>query len=194
MLLKIPKHKPKNKKHMPSVDLSAHKSDIVSKQCPPYLSDAYDLRVVKATFAPSKKSGNPMITLGLEIIRPQSIERDGKTYDLTSLEPVMRLMLWQTDKFDGLGDAKKFLETLGLPLVIDTENPDLKPYEGLCFRAFLGSEEITKKKVTGKNPDGSVKWEPILDEETKQPIKMGWQLKPVNGGDVIKKLDAPKPY
>jgi hypothetical protein len=174
---------------MAAVDLSKHESNVVSKQCPPYMSDAYNVRVVKVDFGPSKSTGNPVITLGLEIISPQTIVRDGKQYDLTSLEPVMRLMLWQAEKFDGIGQVKTLHETLGLPLTIDPENPDLKIYEGLCFRTFLGSEEIIRKKVTGKDAKGNPKWEPILDEETKQPIKQGWALKSVNPGDVIKRLD-----
>lgn len=174
---------------MAAIDLAEHKSSVVSKQTPPFMSDAYNVRVNKVDFGPSRSSGNPIITLGLEIISPQSIVRDDKTYDLTSLEPVMRLMLWKTEKFDGIGQVKEFHEKMGLPLTIDPENPDLKIYDGLCFRTFLGSEEIIRQKVTGKNPNGTPKWEPIVDEETKQPIKMGWQLKSVNPGDVIKKLD-----
>jgi hypothetical protein len=123
-------------------------------------------------FGPSKSSGKPQITLVTEIVAPAQVNLDGKEYILISQEITFYLGL-STDR---QGAAKQspwattcdFLEKCNLPTEIDTDAPDLAPFDGLVID-MIGStsERIAQRKEQGK-------YVPILDGNGK-PISQGWQ-------------------
>ena len=143
----------------------------VSGQVPPYMKDNYTLRVLEATSGSSKSSGNPMITLKAEIVRPEKVKRGNKEYNIGGMQVMYYLPF--SDKMKG--QILDLYERLGLGGDIDLENLDAKPWEGMVFDAILDSEEdMPQKKVVAE--DGKVTYEAIKDAAG-QPVKRGFKIK-----------------
>jgi hypothetical protein len=137
---------------------------------PPYFSDSITMRVKKFSFANSKSSGKPQITLVTEIVKPDSVEQDGVSYVLAGQEITFYLGLSDDKhpkaKQSPLAATLEFHTKLGLPTEIDTDN---LPYEGLLFE-FLGS---TKENIAQRRTkDGE--YETVFDENGK-PRTLGWE-------------------
>jgi hypothetical protein len=165
-------------------------SDVVFSQVPPYMRNKYVLRVKEAVFAPSSK-GNPMVTLRCEIVKPETVVIQGRTYALDSLEvnywfPIKvydertgEVLVPETKKAQG--KYKDFLKKLELPSDFDDENPDISEFQkGLMFSAMLDSRE---KVAQRRGEDG--KYEQLKDDDGKK-ISLGWEVV-ANGSDVIRR-------
>jgi len=143
------------------------------------------LRVIEAGFGPSKSSGNPMITLGYEIVAPESINVAGVDYSVAGLKITPGYYTTAT-----LDDAEKTttneqrvfksasperpslyevfeIDTTG----VDKNNPDVTVFKGKLVHALLTSE--VKEKT--KSP-------------TAEQLKKGQKV-----GDVIKNPKTGKP-
>lgn len=138
-------------------------------------------RITKATFGPSKSSGNPMITVESEVVSPETytigdqevniagvkvrpqyfttkaVGDDGKTENarkrvFVSTDPSAP-SLWEKLELDGSKE--------------DPENPNVKQLEGLYIMVQMSSDEqvqrktptadqIAKAKKSGTRPEGDV--------------------------------------
>lgn len=158
----------------------------VVNSVPPRMRDRYTLRVVTAEFKPSSK-GNPQITLNCEIINPLKKKFDGKEFALDGLD----VRYYLPCKGDRVGQTFEFKRKMGLPVEVDDENEDPKPYQSLVFDAVLDSRE---KQHTRPDPNNPGQYLPILDGEGK-PIKGGWEIV-ANVDDVLYKtvVKTNKPY
>ena len=132
------------------------------------MKDRYTLRVKEADFKLTAKD-KPRILLNCEIIEPQVKVFDGVTYDLTGINIPYYLMM---DTPEGLGAILALHKTLGLPDELDTDNPNVEIYSGLCFESILDSNE---RKAIKPDPENPKKYISILDAEGKE-ISQGWQV------------------
>lgn len=140
--------------------------------------DRYALRVINAEFGMSKSSGNPMITLELEIFHPASIVSvfNGKEYNVAGLKCKTYLTL--ADKTMQYTAAT--MSAIGIPDTYDLnpQNPETDIFLGKCFSAVIGADERTNRKdLTAQDKEAGRKvGEPILDENGQVTINYGIKL------------------
>lgn len=126
----------------------------------------YINRVTTATFGPSKSSGNPMITLELEIVSPRSKDVGGEEIELAGVKCKHYLTIKvlppdnASDKElayaeeaskDALGRCKEFY-AMAFPddpdraTSLNPENPDLTGLVGLCFYTQMQPDVEEQRK------------------------------------------------
>lgn len=146
---------------------------------PPKMRNRYTLRVLDATFGPSKGKQNPQMVWDCEIVEPAKITAiDGKEYLLDSLKvqyffPIIILDEGQVNLEKTQSAQDKFLQVLkalGYAESFDPENMQPEQYNGLVFDAILDSTEDIPQKPNGKGG-----WEPITGADGK-PISKGWKI------------------
>lgn len=147
----------------------------------------YSLRVKKASFGPSKSSGNPTTALECEIVWPKEVELNDGSKAATDGIPPIRYYLSYTEK--GQQRARLAHEKLGCPLPddFDNENVDISGFQGKVFDALLSSKP---KYATMAPKPGQAIGDFILDAEgNKQPMgyEVNAQVDSIFGltGDVI---------
>lgn len=116
------------------------KSDMVQAGNFPLPQNKYSLRVKKATFGPSKSSGNPTTAMECEIVWPKELElADGSKASTDGFPPV-RYYISYTEK--GQQRARSVHEKLGAPLADEFDNENINPSElvGKVFDALLSSK------------------------------------------------------
>ena len=180
---------------MPKLDKSNVGSVVT---VPPFWKDRVIERVIEASLEDSKSSGKPQIKMTTEIVMPESVKIGEVEYILAG-QKINRYLGLSTDI---TGNAKQspwsntfaFLDKLGLPTEIDTDDPELnKKVEtmltGICFENILNSSERIPKK---RGLDG--KFTPILDARG-LPIKQGFEWNTFLN-DVVGRAEADvnKPY
>lgn len=133
---------------------------------PPRMADRYILRVKEADFGMSSKQ-KPRILLTCEIIQPTERDFEGIMYDMTSFDIPYYMMLDKDESIDRILD---FHKKMGLVESIDVENPEVKPYIGMCFEAIVDSKE---REYNKKDAEGN--YSPIEGEDGK-PVTLGWQV------------------
>lgn len=124
-------------------------------------SDNYILRVIGATFGPSKTSGNPMITLESEIVTneaaSESVNVAGEDYLVAGQQVNNYYPTIVFADADGNVDTEKtdnaqkrvvvLFERLGLPTDnINFENPDLTALKGKTFYASMYADKAERRK------------------------------------------------
>jgi len=167
---------------------------------PPSYDGVAIIRVKSAVHKPAR-SGNPVIEVKLEILKPEKEKSlfDGKTYVFDSAELMMFVLLWDLDKNGKvLQNGLSWLNEVFLPQILGIEgkfNPEAPLYheeknptgiklEGLCFEAVVKTEErITQRRL----PNGQ--YEPLKDMQG-NVIKSAWQWKTVNVGDILRLAEA----
>jgi len=154
--------------------LRTKENTVVSGAVPPYFSDEVHFRILDAEFKNSS-AGNPMIVWELEIVGPDNVVVDGKSYDLTTCKLGFGGKVYLTmksEKEDNWGLLMNSIHPkLGLPEQVDDENPDVEQYKGLVFSAVCTSQE---KRVQRRVEKG--KYEVVMDPVTNKPKTLGWEL------------------
>lgn len=129
-------------------------------------------RVTKATHSPSKTSGNPMITLGFEVVSPEDYQVGDKLVNIAGVsanlskyfttkvlddneqEDVEETKSKREQVFGSSGDpdSLSLYEAFGLDgSKEDPENPNVKQFEGLCVYCQMSSKiEQTRKTPTAE--------------------------------------------
>jgi hypothetical protein len=142
----------------------------------------YILRFVDEKFAPSSKE-NPMFTLGLEIVSPESMEVAGEEYNIAGIpikyyQNVQTLVDGQVD-IEKTADNKKRLLALykacEIPVDEDNFNPENPPmgFKGKAVYAELDNDQKVKRKSPTKEQlakgikEGDVMINPITKKELK---------------------------
>lgn len=156
---------------------------------PPHYRGAAILRIKAAVAKTSSKTGQPMVELDLEVLKPETYESpfDGRLYALDSKDLKAWLCLWDTTKdgklmITGLSWLNNvLLPMLGLseinpanPIYHEEKNPTGVKFLGVSFECVIGAEEAEE---TRELPNG--KREVIKDMQGK-PIKRGWRWLPVD--------------
>jgi len=113
-------------------------------------------RITGATYERSKSSGNPMIILKCEVVRPAEVEING---EMVNIAGVKTTSYFTTQKFDGdILDAagseralealtKNFLTPLRIPVEeFDIENPVLDSLKGKLIYSQMESEVEERRK------------------------------------------------
>jgi hypothetical protein len=114
-----------------------------------------------------------MVTLEWEIIRPETVDINGRTVAVAGLSSNgLKTYLTLTPK--ALPSTLDFHLNMGLPDSIDTENPDVDIYKGLCVEAVLASEEaVQRRELSEAELESGMKPEQaeVLKDEDGNPIK-----------------------
>lgn len=118
-----------------------------------------NVRVLESKFGNSKSSGNPMITLDVELTGNSNlILNDGSSVDVNGLKHTYYI------PFTAKNAARLFelYKRLGIPKdeipvdkeINDTNKPDPKEFDGLVFNAAIGNEEIfARQSPKGRRVD-----------------------------------------
>lgn len=152
---------------------------------PPNYKGTVIARFIKQEFAPSKSSGNPMITLTAEIVNPEQItsDMDGKAYDLAGQELKFYLVLAEETAAGKPWDSLDYIVNQLLPLLnlgssIDdeaplksAENPSGLDFEGVTFEVIVATEQ---RKETRTLPNGQ---RVAITDASGKEITRGWQWK-----------------
>ncbi len=155
--------------------------------------DRYDLRIKKCEFEISKKKGNKMLKLELEIYNPVSITHylDGKQYEVMGMTCRKYVML---ETPENLVEVGAFMKRLGLAPAIDPENPDTEQFVGKAFSDIVSPKEYQKRKqptAQQLQDDPNHQGDPILDPETGKP-EIGYGIETGFGlGDVKRAMKQP---
>lgn len=148
----------------------------------PFNKDRYTLKCIEEDFAPSKSSGNPMLTRTWEIYCPSPVMIGDREVDIDGLK-VTQLCItkvgdgqggWDQEKSDkAFSRFRDELVTLGFDPngEIDDENPP-------CFALGKTVDAIVygKKDVARKSPTA---------EQIKKGIRQGDPIKDAAGKDVV---------
>ena len=139
--------------------------------------DRYSWRIKEASFGPSKSSGKNQITLDTELYAPAVVNHPlGGKYNVAGTNCKKYLPV----EGDGLKFTLEFMVKIGLKGELDTENPDLKQFEGKCFSQVAQGKETTQRKdlTAAQIAEGKKKWEadPILGEDGKPSITYTTEL------------------
>ena len=155
------------------------RSDLVVLGVPPAMRDRFIVRITDAKFGPSKSSGNPMVTLNMEIAGVpttegvmDSVKRNGATYKVAGLkcQPVyFSLTEKAISRYMDFRD-KAMPDQAGAD--IDTDNVDTNAFTGLCMHAIVnGREDVKRKILTDEEREaGKNVGDPIIGDDG-QPIK-----------------------
>ena len=157
--------------------------------------DRYTILIITATVEASKKESRPMIKWECEIVAKEPIQIGDIKIDPNGMKFELYHML-DTDK--ALGQLLEVHSRLELPGEIDTDNPDTKQYEGLCFDMLLSSEKNIKRKplTEEQRKNGETVGQPFLDAAGKE-LSLGFRIE-AKTWDIIGKsavqLQTGRPY
>lgn len=126
----------------------------------PFPTDNYLLRIIDATFAPSKGSGKPMITLMTEIQSPDvvSVVENGADveYNVAGIKPRPLYQVTKSVDAEGNVDAEKtatlsgnvdtLYAKLGLTKPADPENHNPEVFKNVVFWAVVTGRKQEKRK------------------------------------------------
>jgi hypothetical protein len=146
--------------------------------------DNFILRCIEESFGPSKSSGNPMITLGFEIVAPETVNVAGVDYSVTGLKITPGYYTTAT-----LDDAEKTAQNEAR--VFKSSNPERPSLYELFEIDSTGVDKNNPKlEFKGKLVHALLRSE--VKEKTKSPtaeqLKKGQKV-----GDVIKNPKTGKP-
>ena len=149
----------------------------------PLERSTYTLRITDVKFGESKGSGNPMITVGTEIVEPEVITlASGQQANIKG----MKVPYYLTFGEKNLENTFLFFDRLGNPVEeINEEDPDIEWMNGKFFNAVLSSEAqfvMVKDPTTGK-------YVPVLDA-TGAKVSKGYQVR-AQVADIIGECAAP---
>jgi hypothetical protein len=144
----------------------------------------YILRCVDEKIAPSNKE-NPMITLGFEVVSPESFESAGEEYNIAGVP----IKYYQNVKtlVDGLVDVEKtednkkrllaLYKAFEIPVdeVIVQDNPPLG-FKGKVVYALLENDQKVKRRSPTKEQlsKGIKEGDVLINPMTKQPLKTNY--------------------
>ncbi len=152
-----------------------------SKQLP---RNRYAIRCIEEKFAPNN-NGNPMVTLGFEIVSPETIKSPftGETLEIAGAKVKPQYMTLgakdpeKPGKFlpketkEAIDRYADFRIRCQLPIPeegIDNENP-VMDYKGKVFDAILDSEEFMQRATpTPEQKSAGKLGDPILDNDGKE--------------------------
>jgi hypothetical protein len=151
-------------------------------------------RVVSAKFAPNN-NGNPMITLELEVLTPETYEVDGQLISIAGVKAKHMAVVKNTDSemseeelaesnakcnarvFEGTPDKPALFELFGIDgKTVDKNNPDVKQLEGKIVLTAMSARKEEKRKTPtsaqiaaakekGVKPEGDVMKHPITGKK-----------------------------
>jgi hypothetical protein len=148
----------------------------------PFPKDRYAICCIEESFAPSKGSGNPMITRVWEIVSPEVVTNGDRQMNVAGLKMTQYCITkvkdpetkeWDSEKSDkAFGRFATELQLLGYPPEqdVDDENPPLFA-KGKTVDAIVSA----KKDVARKNP---------TPEQLRKGQRFGDPIKDANGKDV----------
>lgn len=118
--------------------------------------DNYVIRCMDDSFGPSKSSGKPMITLGFEIVSPETITVDGSEYTIAGTELKAYYVTQSVDEQGNIdvektqniaARLKKLYEAFGLDFsTFNPENPTLG-FKGKSVHALLYGDVQEQRKA-----------------------------------------------
>lgn len=159
----------------------------------PTASD-YKNRIVDASFGPSNRTRNPMITLSLELEAPEEIESvddkgDVKPYTVAGVVKTKFYLVTAVIPPDGASDAEiaeaaektencrkrcsEFFTSIGInPDTVNWENPDLNPIKGKLIYTEMEANVVEKRKnpTQAQIAKAKAKGEEPLGDIMKNPI------------------------
>lgn len=147
----------------------------------------YILRVNSAEFGESKSSGNPMITLDVEVISPNEKEVGGEMITVAGTKPQNMYLTTKSikkpDSTENLDKSKEKILLMNpeLKSIVDSMDPDnvsqalLDGLKGACFFAVVYSKpeprrksptqaQVEEAKTKGVEPVGDIMKNPITGE------------------------------
>lgn len=171
-------------------------------------------RITDATFGPSKSSSNPMITLEMEVVAPETYDVAGQLVDIAGVKTTSyytTVNLQDSEKSARALEACKELFRRLFPNhperadKFNPENPDLTGLKGLCVLTQMNSrtqeqrktptaKQIEDAKKAGQRPEGDIMKHPV----TGKPLIQHWpnlvEIFGVAPANVAAKATANKPY
>lgn len=144
--------------------------------------DRYTARIKDVKYGTSS-TGNPMITLGWEVIEPEQVVINGQQYAIQGSEFSSYLSL--TEKAASM--VFDTLEKLELPAdEIDEANPNIEQFRGLVADVILNSEESSARKdPTPEQRAARQQGDPILDANGKEIKSYRVRLEQVLGRSTV---------
>lgn len=140
----------------------------------------YSNRVLKATFGPAKSSGNPMITLEMEVVTPASKDIGGEEYNLAGCKTTNYYSLKAFDE-DGTEDTEgtkkcqkritDLYTAFGLTPPTDFNSPlDVSGFKNKIVLTQMNSKPDYQRKTPtaeqiAKGERGSVQKHPITGKD-----------------------------
>lgn len=142
----------------------------------------YSNRVIKATFGPSNSSGNPMITLEMEVVSPSSKEVAGVAYNIAGCKTKS---YYSVNGYDDAGEldaektsnARKRIKNLyiafGLTPPTDYDAPlDISGFKGKIVLTQMNSKIDSARK-------------PPTPEQVRKGERGSPQKHPITGKDIV---------
>lgn len=118
--------------------------------------DNYVARVTNVVFGPSKGSGNPMITLDLEVVSPDVVQVGDKNVTVAGvgLKHYITTQVMDGENINAEKTAacasriQELYEKLGLDFsTFNAENPDTSVFENMKIWVLLKSDRSEKRKA-----------------------------------------------
>ena len=113
----------------------------------------YVNRITNVLFGPSNRSGNPMVTLEMEVVSPDEVEVGGVMYNIAGV-PTKNYFTTQTDDEEKTANARKRLVDLLTNLGLDTSalnwdnlGPQLQDLKGKLVLTMMGSQPDARRKT-----------------------------------------------
>lgn len=151
-------------------------------------------RVVSAKCAPNN-NGNPMITLELEVLSPETYEIDGQVVNIGGVKAKVYNVIKNLNEslneeeraesnaklnaivFEGTPDKPSLFERFGIDgKTVDKENPDVKQLEGKIVCCAMSANpdpkrrtptaaQIAEAKKKGVKPEGDIMKHPLTGKK-----------------------------
>lgn len=143
---------------------------------------SYIIRCIEESFAPSKSSNNPMITLKFECVSPEEVEVAGEMINIAGVQPSPLYIVTQAMDEDGTLNVEKsangakrleaMYKAFGLPTSpLNPENPTLG-FKGKQVYALLYPDTSEKRKspTAAQLAAGQKQGDVMINPVTKQPL------------------------
>jgi hypothetical protein len=165
---------------------------------------SYIIRCIEESFAPSKSSNNPMITLKFELVSPEEVEVAGELVNVAGVQPSPLYIVTQAMDESGNIDVEKsangakrlkaMYTAFGLPNDnVNPENPALG-FKGKVVYALLypDTSERRKSPTAAQLAAGQKQGDIMINPVTKQPLVNHY----IKIGEIfgLAPTDAAKPY
>ena len=113
----------------------------------------YVNRITEVLFGPSNRTGNPMVTVNMEVISPDEVEVGGTLYNIAGV-PTKNYYTTQTDDEEKTANARKRLTDLLTILGLDTSalnwdnlGPQVQELKGKLVLTMMSSQPDTRRKT-----------------------------------------------
>jgi hypothetical protein len=150
------------------------RSELVQSGNVPLPYDRYSAIIKEVTVESSAKAQRPMLKFACEVVAKEPIQIGDIKVDPNGTGFDLYFML---DNDKALAGLLEVHSRLGLPEELDTDSPNTKQYEGICFDIFLKSEKNIKRKplTEEQRQRGETVGQPFLDAAGKE-ISLGYRV------------------